>query len=116
MKRFYKKSKNIYTLWNNILMHFSENRICYDIVTNYYETEDSSPVIFACNHSNCHDAPVILHTIGVPCHVLYGRQRLNLSDWLFFKMNNAIQVTRHEKIKRNRAKERVKKYLLKGRN
>ena len=31
-------------------------------------------------------------------------------------MNNAIQVTRHEKIKRNRAKERVKKYLLKGRN
>ena len=31
-------------------------------------------------------------------------------------MNNAIQVTRHKKIKRNRAKERVKKYLLKGRN
>ncbi len=115
-KRLYRNSKNISTLRYNILLHLSENRIGFDIEMNHYEIEEGRPVIFACNHSNCHDAPIILHTIGVPCHVLYGRQRLNLSDWLFFKMSNAIQVTRHISKQRNKSKECVKKYLLKGRN
>lgn len=56
------------------------------------------PAIFAVNHTNSFDAPIaaraISRTYGLRCDVLGGKQRMWLSDRLYFLLNGAIWVDR----------------------
>ena len=70
------------------------------------------PVIFAVNHTNSVDIPVAAKAISrsyqFRCDVLLGKQRLWLSDKLFFFLNGAIWVDRKSK----KEMTAVKKHLL----
>ncbi len=78
--------------------------------------EPSLPVIFAANHSEYPDGPVM--SAIVPEHALLfaGKQRLNLSGKLFFFLNGTIWVDRMDKSSMSSAKTQLVNTLISGKN
>lgn len=63
----------------------------------------STNAIYAFNHSCYLDIPIASEVIRRHCYILMGVQNLRIADKLFFAMNGAIWVDRHNAKSRNDA-------------
>lgn len=54
------------------------------IIQGQSHIKTNTPAIFAVNHTNSYDIPISCRAIKKHCWVLIGKQRLYLSDKLFF--------------------------------
>ena len=50
--------------------------------------------IFAMNHSNIHDIPIAGEAVQEHFYVLLGKQKLEILDRLFFRLNGVIYIDR----------------------
>ena len=67
--------------------------------------------IYAVNHSNKYDVPVVAEIVKHHVWILVGKQRLDLMDRIFFSLNGSVWVDRKNKRDRGNAKEKVRKLL-----
>lgn len=107
------------TLFYPITLLLSRTRVKYRIsCAGSPALEFGKAVIFALNHSNSFDIPVggaaIWKTYHRRCDVLVGKQRLWLSDRLFFFLNGAIWVDRKSKEDMRNAKTQLISRLQSG--
>lgn len=107
------------TLFYPITLLLSRTRVKYRIFCAGAPTlVPGKAVIFALNHSNSFDIPVggaaIWKTYHHRCDVLVGKQRLWLSDRLFFFLNGAIWVDRKSKEDMRNAKTQLISRLQRG--
>lgn len=80
-------------------------RVRYHLIVTGNAEHESGPVIYTFNHTNSADIPMACRVVKEHCKVLIGRQRLFLSDRLFFWLNSAIWVDRKDKQDMQRAKQ-----------
>lgn len=112
-------SSQLRTLLYPFTLMLSKVRIKYQCkIVEYSDISKERPVIFALNHSNSFDIPVggaaIWKTYHRRCDVLVGKQRLWLSDRLFFFLNGAIWVDRKSKEDMRNAKTQLISRLQRG--
>jgi len=78
-----------------LLMLLSKTKVrCGIKCQNTYEFLPDKPMIFAANHSNCQDMPVIMRVTGQRSYILAGKQRLTFVDDLFTRLLGAVWVDR----------------------
>lgn len=100
-----------------VLTALSGSRIRFDvIVENDYEPIPGKPIIFAANHSNSFDMPIILRAIKRNTYMLLGKQRLGIADRLFFYLNGAFYVDRLDSADTKRIKDVLTGHLLGKKN
>lgn len=79
-------------------------------------TAPGKPIIYAANHSAFPDGPVMSAVVPHWALLFAGKQRLDLAGKLFFWLNGTIWVNRGEKADMKRAKERLIRSLLAGKD
>lgn len=72
------------------------------------------PTIFACNHSNMHDAPTCLSVIRRPCLIVASDEVRDTVGGLYFVLNGVVWVSRRDREQRQAAKEKCMEQLQKG--
>lgn len=70
--------------------------------------------IYAVNHSNKYDVPIVAEIVNSHVWILVGKQRLDLMDRIFFSLNGSVWVDRKDRRDRGTAKEKVQHLLNKG--
>lgn len=90
------------TAWDKIafkvLMALAGSKMPFTVVPeNGYEPLPSKPIIFAANHTNSFDIPNAEKSAGRRAAVLLGKQRLELLDRIFFRLNGVVYVDRLDK-------------------
>lgn len=70
--------------------------------------------IFVMNHSNMHDAPVASEVIKEHFYILVGKQRLELLDKIFFRLNGVVYIDRKSKHSRRQGLEKMLGILKAG--
>ena len=78
--------------------------------------DSKRPIIFVCNHTNSHDAPIALGAIRKHTFLLVGKQPLEPVDEVFFNLNGTIWVDRKDKEDMASSKEAIKELLGKHKN
>ena len=117
LKKRRKKSltMSIHKLIHPVLLKLSKNKMEYELrVINTYDMHSEKPIIFAVNHTNSSDIPMVCNAIKRHSYLLIGKQHLYLSDRLFFILNGTIWVDRKNRSNMKKAKEKITK-LLKNR-
>lgn len=61
--------------------------------------------IYAVNHSNKYDMPIVSEVIGRHTFVLVGKQPLNLVDKVCFRLNGVIYVDRKDSMSKTTSKK-----------
>lgn len=74
------------------------------------------PVIYAVNHFSFADTPIMGRIVPKRSYILAGKQRLGLSDWLYYILNGAIFVDCKDKADMAASKLAMSAYLRKGRS
>ncbi len=74
------------------------------------------PVIYDVNHFCFADTPIMGRIVPKRSYILAGKQRLGLSDWLYFVLNGVVFVDRKDKADTAAAKLAMSAYLHKGRS
>ena len=74
------------------------------------------PVVYAVNHFCFADTPIMGRIVPKRSYILAGKQRMGLSDWLYFILNGAIFVDRKDKADMAASKLAMSAYLRKGRS
>lgn len=74
------------------------------------------PVIYVVNHSCFADTPIMGRITPQRSYILLGKQRLGISDWLYFILNGVIFVDRKDKEDTAASKLAMTAYLSKGRS
>lgn len=74
------------------------------------------PAIYAVNHFCFADTPIMGRITPKRSYILLGKQRLGLSDWLYFILNGVIFVDRKDKEDMAASKQAMAAYLNKGRS
>lgn len=74
------------------------------------------PVIYAVNHSCFADTPIMGRITLKRSYILSGKQRLGVSDWLYFILNGVIFVDRKDKDDMAASKLAMTAYLSKSRS
>ena len=106
---------SIHKLIHPVLLKLSKSKMEYELrVINTYDMHSEEPVIFAVNHTNSSDIPMVCNAIKRHSYLLIGKQNLYLSDRLFFILNGTIWVDRKNRSDMKKAKEKIIK-LLKNR-
>lgn len=80
------------------------------------DSQGSQPVIYAVNHFCFADTPIMGRIVKRRSYILLGKQRLGISDWLYFQLNGVIFVDRKDKEDMLASKQGIKAYLDKGRS
>ncbi len=83
-------------------------------VINKCNTIPGKPVIYACNHSQFSDIPMAVKAIGKRCYILLGKQKLYITDYIFFNLLGAVWVDRKDKDDRTASKHRILNILDRG--
>ena len=100
-----------------VTIQLTKTRVPHQITTqNEAYRSSQGPAIYAVNHTNSCDIPISCRAIQKHCLVLIGKQRLYLSDRLFFFLNGAIWVDRKNKQNMHLAKMRIQKHLSSGKS
>lgn len=69
------------------------------------------PVIYAVNHTNVSDTPVVFHTLNKQAYILAGTKSQKLIDSIGFNLNGVVWVDRHSQKSRKKSTERIYKIL-----
>lgn len=72
------------------------------------------PVIYAVNHTNVSDTPVVFHTLNKQAYILAGTKSQKLIDSIGFNLNGVVWVDRHSAKSRKRSTEKIYKILSSG--
>lgn len=70
--------------------------------------------IYAINHTNVSDAPVVFHTLNKQAYILAGTKSQKLIDSIGFNLNGVIWVDRHLDKSKKKAKDKIYKILKSG--
>ncbi len=92
----------------------SRTRVNFEVIVENFYTSKGSPVIFSANHSNSFDVPIIYSVVKRKVRFLIGKQRLGISDFLFFYLTRALVVDRLNRKDTSQAKKDVIEALKKG--
>lgn len=105
---------NLYRLMHPLLLKIVglKNKLEIIRLNGYPQREDS--VIYAVNHSNKYDVPIVAEIVKSHVWILVGKQRLDLMDRIFFALNGSVWVDRKNKCDRGNAKTKVKSLLQEG--
>lgn len=74
------------------------------------------PVIYVANHFCFADTPIMGCIVPKRSYILLGKQRLGLSDWLYFILNGVIFVDRKDKVDKAESKQAMITYLERNRS
>ena len=100
---------------NPLVLMMSRTRVKAKLTLRHAEhRRPRGAVIYAVNHSNSLDVPLACRAAGRHSWVLVGKQRLYLSDRLFFCLNGTIWVDRKDKRDMQKAKDRILRHMEKG--
>ena len=83
-------------------------------VINKCNTIPGKPTIYACNHSQFSDIPMAVKAIGKRCYILLGKQKLYITDYIFFNLLGAVWVDRKDKKDRAVIKNKILNILDRG--
>ena len=72
------------------------------------------PVIYAVNHTNVSDTPVVFHTLNKQAYILAGTKSQKLIDSIGFNLNGVVWVDRHSAKSRKKSTEKIYKILSSG--
>lgn len=103
-------------LFHPILMLLANSRSKFRIVVGGATSLlPNKPVIFAVNHTNSFDTPIVVKAISscyhLRCQILAGKQPLYLLDRLYFILNGVFWVDRKNKKETSAVKQKVIDYL-----
>ena len=82
---------------HQILLPIAKSRIPYKTILIGSNLDNKRPVIYAVNHTNSSDMPIVSDALKRYCRILIAKQPLNFSDNLFFWLEGAIRVDRKDK-------------------
>jgi len=100
-----------------VLNVIAGTRIPYKVkVEKTGDSQGSQPVIYAVNHFCFADGPIMGRVAKKRSYILAGKQRLGLSDLLYFHLNGVIFVDRKDKEDMLASKKAIRAYLEKGRS
>lgn len=71
-------------------------------------------VIYAVNHTNVSDTPVVFHTLNKQAYILAGTKSQKLIDSIGFNLNGVVWVDRHSAKSRKKSTEKIYKILSSG--
>lgn len=71
-------------------------------------------VIYAVNHTNVSDTPVVFHTLNKQTYILAGTKSQKLIDSIGFNLNGVVWVDRHSAKSRKKSTEKIYKILSSG--
>lgn len=98
-----------------MLVALSGSRVKFDIIVeNNYTPITGKPIIFAANHTNGCDMPIILRAVKRHFYVLVGKQRLGFLDRLFFFLIGTVYADRLNKADTSLTKKTLISLLRKG--
>ena len=72
------------------------------------------PVIYAVNHTNVSDTPVVFHTLNKQAYILAGTKSQKLIDSIGFNLNGVVWVNRHSAKSRKKSTDKLYKILSSG--
>lgn len=72
------------------------------------------PVIYAVNHTNVSDTPVVFHTLNIQVYILAGTKSQKLIDSIGFNLNGVVWVDRHSAKSRKNSTDKLYKILSSG--
>lgn len=72
------------------------------------------PVIYAVNHTNVSDTPVVFHTLNKQVYILAGTKSQKLIDSIGFNLNGVVWVDRHSAKSRIKSTDKLYKILSSG--
>lgn len=72
------------------------------------------PAIYAVNHTNVSDTPVVFYTLNKQTYILAGTKSQKLIDSIGFNLNGVIWVDRHSAKSKNKSKDKIYKILKSG--
>lgn len=126
---YYTNLKNYYKSINNSQKFIRLKKILHPMLlsimrtTVKYEMElfgdfpkITYPVIFAVNHTNCHDVPAVSDVIKSHCYILAGSENLEMIDKVMFNLNGVVFINRKDKKQKKDSKDEVIKLLVEGNN
>lgn len=97
------------------LLFLAKSRIQFNVeVIEDYKSIEGIPIVFACNHSNKYDVPIVVKSLQRLCKVLVGKQRLYISDRIFFILNGCFWIDRKSRTDSTKVIERIVKWLNLG--
>ena len=71
-------------------------------------------VIYAVNHTNVSDTPVVFHTLNEQAYILAGTKSQKLIDSIGFNLNGVVWVDRQSAKSRKRSTDKIYKILSSG--
>lgn len=102
---------NLHRLMHPILLEIIKAKKKPEVIVLNENPRCDSSVIYAVNHSNKYDVPVVAEIVKYHVWILVGKQRLDLMDRIFFSLNGSVWVDRKNKHDRGIAKEKVQQLL-----
>lgn len=82
--------KLLFLLVKNISEKYIHSELIIDNMSSY-----EGPAIYAVNHTNVSDIPVVFHTLNKQTYVLCGTKSQKFIDSIGFNLNGVIWVDRH---------------------
>ena len=90
------------------LSALAKSKMPFSVVNeNGYAPIRNKPIIFAANHTNCFDIPNSSKACRRRLVPLLGKQRLELADRVFFRLNGVVYVDRLDKKSAAKVKKRL---------
>lgn len=93
----------------NISKKYIHGELIIDSKSSY-----KGPVIYAVNHTNVSDVPVVFHTLSKQTYVLCGTKSQKWIDSFGFNLSGVIWVDRHSAKSRKKSTEKIYKILNSG--
>ena len=98
-----------------IILKMAQSTIKYEVISNSIcKPVPAKPIIYAMNHSEINDFPILCNNINTDCYILAGKQSLDFGGSLFFSVHGVIYFDRTDKAEMAAAKEEILAYLEKG--
>lgn len=108
-KLIYKLHQILFLLVKNISKKYIHGELVIDNKIQRY-----GPAIYAVNHTNVSDSPVVFHTLNKQTYILAGTKSQKLIDSIGFNLNGVIWVNRQSAKSRKKSTDKIYKILCSG--
>lgn len=99
----------LFLLVKNISKKYIHGELIIDNKLSY-----EGPAIYAVNHTNVSDVPVMFHTLSKQTYVLCGTRSQKFIDSIGFNLNGVIWVDRHSVKSKKRSTDKIYRILQSG--
>lgn len=108
-KLIHKLHQILFLFVKNVSKKYIHGELIVDNIFVYKE-----PVIYAVNHTNVSDTPVVFHTLNRQAYILAGTKSQKLIDSIGFNLNGVVWVDRQSAKSRKRSTDKIYKILNSG--